>query len=53
MNIDYYDLFYTVIKIRHQKESVDDKYENDFIILNDFITPNKNISIKPREIIWK
>ena len=50
MNINYYDLCYTVIKNR--KEIVDDQYESDFISFKDFITP-KNMSIKPRESILK
>ena len=53
MNINYYDLYYTVIKNRDEKEIVDSKYETDFIIFNDFITPNHNLSIKPRETILK
>ena len=43
MNINYYDLFYTVIKNRDEKEKVDDKYENnesDYINYQDCITPN-------------
>ena len=46
MNINYYDLYYTVIKNRkekyneeEQKEIVDNQYENDFIYFND-IVPN-------------
>ena len=39
-NINYYDLYYTVIKNIDEKETVDDKYENDFISLNDVIIPN-------------
>ena len=53
MNINYYDLNYTVIKNRDEKEIVDDTNENDFININDFITPNHNISIKPRETILR
>ena len=29
MNINYYDLFYTVIKNRDDKEIVNDEYEKD------------------------
>ena len=46
MNIIYYDLYYTVIKHRDEKEIVDDEYENDYINFNDFITPNHYIGIK-------
>ena len=28
-----------------------DKNENDYFNINDFITPNQNISIKPRKTI--
>ena len=56
MNISYYDLFYTVIENRDDKEIVNDEYENnenEYIINEDFIIPNHNISIKPRETILK
>ena len=49
MNSNYYDLYFNGIKKRDEKVIVDDKNENDFININDFITPNHNISIKPRE----
>ena len=45
MNIKYYDLFFTVIKNRDEKEIVDIQYENDFISLND-IVPNHYIGRK-------
>ena len=56
MNIKYYDLYYTVIKNRDDKEIVENQYENienDYIDFNDFITPNHYIGIKPRETILK
>ena len=53
MMINYYDLYYTVIKNRKEKEIVDDQYENDFITLNDVIIPNNYVGIKPREIKLK
>ena len=53
MNINYYDLYYTVIKNREEKDIEDNQYENDYINFNDFITPNHNISFKPRETILK
>ena len=49
MNINYYEMFYTVIKNRDEKEIVDDTYENDFISLNDVIIPNQYVGIKGRE----
>ena len=52
MNINYYDLYYTVIKNGDDKEIVDTQYENDFINFND-IVPNHYIGIKPRETILK
>ena len=48
-NINYYDLNYTVIKNRKEKETVDNIYENDFISLNDVIIPNDYVGIKGRE----
>ena len=49
MNITYYDLYYTVIKSRKEKESVDKQYENDFIGLNDVIISKHYVGIKDRE----
>ena len=49
MNINYYDLYYTVIKTRDENKDVDNQYENDdndYIDINDFITPNHYIGIK-------
>ena len=43
MNVNYYDLFYTVIKNRDYKEIVNDEYENnenDYVNHDNFITPN-------------
>ena len=47
----YYDLYYTVIKTRNEKQKVNDEfqnYENDFISLNDVIIPNHYDEIKGR-----
>ena len=49
MNINYYDLYYTVIRNRDDKEILDNQYENDFINFDDFIIPNH----KPRETILR
>ena len=49
MNINYYDLYYTVIKNRNEKEIEDNQYENYYSNFEDFIIPNHFISIKPRE----
>ena len=46
MNIKYYDLFFTVIKNRDEKEITNNHYEDDYIIFKDFITPNQYIGIK-------
>ena len=46
MNINYFDLYYTVIQKRDEKDIVDNKYENDFISLNDVIIPNHYVGIK-------
>ena len=52
MNINYYDLYYTVIETRYENKviDIDNQYENDFI---DFKTPNDYIGIKPRETILR
>ena len=47
MNINYYDLYNTVIKTREENMDIDNQYnndENDYIDINDFITPNHNVS---------
>ena len=49
MNIKYYDLYYTVIKNRDDKEIVYNQYEHDFISLNDVFIPNHYVGIKGRE----
>ena len=49
MNINYYDLCYTVIKTRGEKDNI----ENDYINFHDFITPNHYIGIRPRETILR
>ena len=49
MSINYYDLHYTVIKNRDEKEIVDNQYENVFISLNDVVIPNHYVGIKGRE----
>ena len=56
MNINYYDLYYTVIKTRDEKKDIDNQYdneENDYIDINDFINPNHYVGIKHRETILK
>ena len=53
MNINYYDLYYTVNKTRDENKDIDNQYENDendYINFNDIIIPNHNIS---RETILK
>ena len=35
-----YNLYYTVIKERDEKQNVDNQYENDFVSLNDVFIPN-------------
>ena len=52
MKINYFDLNYTVIKIRDEKETVDNKYENVCINFND-IVPNHNISFTPHGTILR
>ena len=55
MNINYYDLYYTVIKVRDENKDIDNQYEddeNDYINFND-IVPNHFIGIIPRETILR
>ena len=54
MNIIYYDLYYTVNKIRDGNKDIDNQNENgynDYINYQDFINPNHYIGIKPRDTI--
>ena len=56
MNIKYYALYYTVIKIRDGNKDIDNQYENDYndyINYQDFINPNHYIGIKPRDTILR
>ena len=54
MNINYYDFYYTIIKVRDENEDIDNQYENDYINFNDIIiTPNHYVGIKPRETILR
>ena len=50
MNINCYDLYYTVIKTRDDNKIVNNN-ENAYININDIITPNHYVGIKPRETI--
>ena len=57
MNINYYDLYYTVIKNRNEKgneekQDIIDVDESDYINFNDII-PNNYIGIKPRETLLR
>ena len=40
MNVNYYDLYYTLNKKRKEKDNVEEQYEKDYINFNVFITPN-------------
>ena len=56
LNVIYYDLYYTVIRIRDENKETDNQYEDDnidYINFNDIITPNHFIGIKLRETILK
>ena len=47
MNINFHDLYNTVIKVRDKNMDIDNQYEideNDYTDINDFITPNHNVS---------
>ena len=52
MNNNYYDLYYTVIKVRDENRYIDNQNENDendYISLKDFVIPNHYVGIKSRE----
>ena len=49
MKITYYDLHYTVIKNRDEKDIVDNQYGKDYFSKNDVIIPNHCVGIKGRE----
>ena len=56
MNIKYYDLYYTVIKVRDENKDIENQYENDdndYINFNDILSPNHYVGIKPRETILR
>ena len=51
-NINCYDLYYTVIRIREENEDIDiqnDDYDNDYIDINDVIIASHYVGIKDRE----
>ena len=54
MNINYYDLYYTVIKTRDENKNIDNQHENDFheyIDINDFFITPQYIGRKHDEIL--
>ena len=56
MNINYYDLYYTVIKTRDESRDIDNQYENDendYISLNDIIIPNHYIGRKNDNVMLR
>ena len=56
INIIYYDLYYTVMKTREENKDIDNQFENDendYINLNDFITPNHYIGTKKNNEILR
>ena len=53
MNINYYDLYYTVIKTRDENRDIDNQYENDYINFNDFITPSHYIGKKNDNVMLR
>ena len=52
MNINYYDLYYTVIKNRDEKQNVDKQNENDSINFNDII-PNHYVGSKNDNVMLR
>ena len=55
MNNNYFDLYYTIIKVRDESMDIDNQYEddyNDYINFNDII-PNQYIGIKKDNVILR
>ena len=51
-NVNYFDLYYTVIKTRDKNKDIDIQFkndDNDYISLNDVIIPNHYVVMKNRE----
>ena len=56
MNINYYDLYYTVIKVREENKDIDNQDQNDdkdYINYEDFISPNHYVGIKKNNEILR
>ena len=56
MSINYYDLYYTVIKVRNENKNKDNQYENDdndYVNFNDIIIPNHYIGVKKNNEILR
>ena len=56
INFKYYDLYYTVIKVRDENKDIENQYENDdndYINFIDILSPNRYVGIKPRETILR
>ena len=56
LSINYYDLYYTVIKSRDDNRNIDNQFENDendYIDINEFISPNHYIGIKKNNEILR
>ena len=49
VNINFYDLYYTVIKNRKEKDIEEEHFEIDFISLNDVNIENQYVGINGRE----
>ena len=55
-NNNYYDLYYSVIKVRDENKDIDNQHEdddNDYFNYRDLITPNHYIGIKNGNVILK
>ena len=56
MIFNFYDVYFTVIKVRDENKDIDNQYENDdndYINFHDIITPNHYIGIKKNNEILK
>ena len=56
VKINFYDLYYTVIRNRDEKETENDKYENkenDYTKYDLFRIPKCDLGFRPRETILR
>ena len=53
MNINCFDLYYTVIKVRDENKNIENQYDNDYIDKIDFISPNHYVGNKNDSVMLR